>query len=193
MEKYSAAFQMEALESRQLLSAVDGLSPQQVKHAYGFDQIYYRIRHHWQRGDGAGQTIAIVDAFHAPTIQKDLKVFNTQFNLPDTDAYGRPVLTVAMPQGRPAADGGWASEISLDVEWAHAIAPRAHILLVEAASDTTVDLLAAIDYARQQPGVVAGAMWWGGGESPFEKYDEGTLAKPPGAMRGGRALGGVRV
>src|SRR5258708_5739094 len=117
MAKHKTPFQMESLESRQLLSAtIDGLTPDQVKHAYGFDQIYFHIRNHWHRGNGTGQTIAIIDAFHAPAIQSDLKVFDAQFGLPDTDAYGRPVLTVAMPQGRPPVDTGWASEISLDVE-----------------------------------------------------------------------------
>ena len=56
----------------------------------------------------------------------------------------------------------WAGEVALDVEWAHAIAPGAHILLVEAASDATSDLLTAIDYARRQTGVVAVSMSWGG-------------------------------
>jgi subtilase family serine protease len=191
MENNNTAFQMESLEPRQLLSAPDGLSPQQVKHAYGFDQIYFRIRNHWHRGTGAGQTIAIIDAFHAPTIQNDLQVFNAQYGLPDTDASGAPVLTVAMPQGRPPVDTGWASEISLDVEWAHAIAPKAHILLVEAASDSTADLVAAINYARQQPGVVAVSMSWGGDESPFQKADDKILTTPAGHIGGSGLRGGI--
>ena len=191
MEKYNTAFRMESLEPRQLLSTVDGLSPQQVAHAYGFDKIYFHIRNHWHRGNGAGQTIAIVDAFHAPTIQRDLRVFDAQFGLPDTDAYGRSVLTVAMPQGRPEVDTGWASEISLDVEWAHAIAPRAHILLVEAASDSTADLVSAINYARQQPGVVAISMSWGGDESPFQKSDDKILTTPAGHLGGFGIKGGI--
>ena len=60
-------------------------------------------------------------------------------------------------------DSGWASETCLDVEWAHAIAPNAKILLVEAVNPTyDTSLLSAIDYATSQPGVVAVSMSWGG-------------------------------
>ena len=61
-------------------------------------------------------------------------------------------------------DGGWALEISLDVQWAHAIAPNATILLVEAQSSLGSDLLAAVSYATSQPNVVAVSMSWGGSE-----------------------------
>ncbi len=195
---------MECLEQRQLLSAVDGLSPQQVRHAYGFDQVSFvqtshvrdRRRHLTVNkasvaADGSGQTIAIVDAFHAPTIQNDLAVFDNQFGLSSVDGYGKPVLTVAMPQGRPQVDTGWASEISLDVEWAHAIAPRAHILLVEAVSDSNDDLLKAIDYARHQKGVVAVSMSWGGDESPFDTVNNQYLTTPKGHIGGSGHKGGI--
>ena len=195
---------IEPLEPRQLLSAVEGLSPQQVRHAYGFDQvafvqnIYQRNRRHHLTvkqtpvaADGSGQTIAIVDAFHAPTLQNDLAVFDNQFGLSAVDGYGNPVLTVAMPQGRPQVDTGWASEITLDVEWAHAIAPRAHILLVESLSDSTDDLLKAIDFARHQKGVVAVSMSWGGNESPFDKGNNQYLTTPKGHIGGSGHKGGI--
>ena len=66
----------------------------------------------------------------------------------------------------PAAkdDSGWSLETALDTEWSHAIAPKAKILVVEAASDSGTNLLKAVDYARGRAGVVAISMSWGGGE-----------------------------
>ena len=61
-------------------------------------------------------------------------------------------------------DSKWALETFLDVEWAHAIAPNATILLVEAFSDSRYDLIHAVDYASSYPGVVAVSMSWGGDE-----------------------------
>jgi subtilase family serine protease len=67
---------------------------------------------------------------------------------------------------------GWGLEENLDVEWAHAIAPGAKILLVEAASDSGPNLMAAVSYAASQPNVVAVSMSWGGAEfSDESKYD----------------------
>ena len=83
--------------------------------------------------DGRGTTIVIVDAFGSPTIQNDLHVFDQTFGLPDP-----PKLTVLQPAGPvPAFDPtnsvmlDWATETTLDVEWAHVFAPGANIVLVE--------------------------------------------------------------
>ena len=64
----------------------------------------------------------------------------------------------------PPADAGWTQETALDVEWAHATAPGAHLLLVEAASAKTKDLVNAVDFARNQPGVSVVTMSFGGPE-----------------------------
>jgi subtilase family serine protease len=96
-----------------------------------------------------------------------------------------------MPSGRPPVDGGWAMEASLDVEWAHAIAPKAHILLVEAASDGIDNLMYAIDCARKQPGVVAISMSWGGNEFPGESYYDDVLTTPAGHVAGWGRRGGI--
>ena len=195
---------MEHLEPRRFLSAVDGLTPQQVRHAYGFDQVAY-TQVTYKRGphgrrtaistpiaaDGSGQTIAIVDAFRGATIENDLIVFSQQFGLPLKDAYGKPILSIAAPQGKPPVNTVWASEIALDVEWAHAIAPRAHILLVEAKSDADADLLSAIDYARKQKGVVAVSMSWGGNASPFSTINNQYLTTPSGHVGGSGRRGGI--
>ncbi|MGE5675468.1 MAG: S8 family serine peptidase [Mycobacterium leprae] len=134
-----------------------GYKPSQILHAYGFDQV---------SAAGSGQTIAIVDAYGSPTIQNDLAVFNKQFGLPSAN------LTIAYPGGKVRkTDGGWALETSLDVEWAHAIAPAAPILLVVAKSASTSDLLGAVDYATSQGARVV-SMSWGSSEFSSESsYD----------------------
>jgi len=125
-------------------------TPAQIRHAYGFDQVGL---------NGAGQTIAIVDAFNNPTIRQDLNVFNAQFGLPPVD------LTVVNQNGGsnpPAAvDFGWAGETALDVEWAHAIAPLAKIVLVQTRNNVTENLMAGANYARSLPGVSVVSMSWG--------------------------------
>jgi hypothetical protein len=132
-------------------------TPAQVQQAYGFSGIMFGAIH----GDGSGQTIAIVDAQDDPNIQADLNTFDAQFGLPATT-----VTRVDQNGGTsyPATDssGGWEMEESLDVEWAHAMAPGAQILLVEANSAYESDLLTAVDYASAHANVVS--MSWGGGE-----------------------------
>ena len=97
---------------------------------------------------GAGQTIVIVDAYGSPTVQSDLQAFDQIFNLPD------PVLNVIYPGGAPVFnplqnhdEAGWAEETSLDVQWAHAIAPAATIDLVIAANNMGNVLNLAQKYA----------------------------------------------
>lgn len=172
-QRREGRWNIEILEGRLLLSA---MTPAQVSHAYGVDQIMFGA----VKGDGTGQTIAIVDAYDAPTIQSDLAAFNAAFGLPNTDGKGAPVLTVAKPSGTPAYNSLWAQEISLDVEWAHAIAPGAHILLVEAASSNLADLLSAVDYARNQPGVSVVSMSWGATEFSSETIYDSYFTTPAG-------------
>ena len=101
-------------------------SPAQLARAYDLEPL-------WRQGwTGRGRTIAIVDSFGSPTIREDLHTFDAAFGYPD------PKLTIVQPAGKvPAFDpdddeqAGWAGETTLDVEWAHAMAPGADILLVE--------------------------------------------------------------
>jgi subtilase family serine protease len=182
----------QTLEPRQFLSATPtGMTPAQIRHAYGFDLVTFTRRNRHISGDGRGQTIAIVTAYDAPTIKSDLNVFSQTFGLPTADMNGQPILTKVIHRSQPPADSGWALEASLDVEWAHAIAPQAHILLVEAASASTSDLLTAVDYARSQPGVVAVSMSWGGHETPFDSFHDDYLTTPYGHIGGSNLPGGV--
>ncbi len=116
-------------------------SPQQIRHAYNIDTLI-------NAGiTGKGKTIVIIDAYQNPLIQQDLDAFDNTFGLPT------PVFTQIAPDGLTPFDPkngthvGWAGEIALDVQWAHAIAPEANITLVLAKSSADVDILSATKYA----------------------------------------------
>ena len=121
-------------------------------------------------GDGTGQTIAIVDAYDDANIESDLDAFDSHFNVPALPPakfkkIGQTGSAASLPSQPPATgpDAGWDIEISLDVEWAHVMAPGANILLVEANSSGN-DLLDAVVTAAKQPGVSVVTMSWSGDE-----------------------------
>ena len=119
---------------------------------------------------GGSKMIAIVDAYDAPNAASDLAKFSTQFGLPAAN-----FLTVYASGKKPAYDPGWEFEESLDVQWSHAMAPGAKIVLVEAASNSFADLMAAEDVASKMVNAAGGgevSNSWGGGEWPGETaYD----------------------
>jgi subtilase family serine protease len=145
-----------------------GYSPSQFAQAYGFNQISFGS----VKGDGAGQTIAIIDAYDDPTIASDLATFDSALGIPAPPSFTKVNQTGGTSY--PSGDSGWGVETSLDVEWAHGMAPGANILLVEANSNVSTDLYAAIDYARNQPGVSVLSMSWGTnefyGEGSYDSY-----------------------
>jgi hypothetical protein len=98
---------------------------------------------------GAGQTIAIVDAYDDPTAEQDLAVYRAQYGLPACTTANGCFQKVSQRGGTdlPAADPGWAGEISLDLDMVSAAAPLAHILLVEGDSASFADLGASVDEA----------------------------------------------
>jgi subtilase family serine protease len=101
--------------------------PAQIQTAYNEQPLF-------NRGiTGAGQTIVIVDSFGSPTIRSDLATFDAQFNLPAPPSFRiiHPAGTIPRYDPTNANDVGWAGETTLDVEWAHTMAPGARILLVE--------------------------------------------------------------
>jgi autotransporter-associated beta strand protein len=152
-----------------------GLLPAQVRHAYGIDQISFGNGS--VAGDGSGQTIAIIDAFDDPNIANDLHQFDLRFSLPD------PAFTKVAQDGStnyPPPNSGWITEIALDVEWSHAVAPGANLLLVEAQDASFNNLNAAVDYARNQPGVVAVSMSYGAGEFSGETAYDSFFNTPLG-------------
>jgi len=121
---------------------------------------------------GAGQTIGIVDAYNDPTAEGDLATYSSTFGLPACTAASGCFKKVNQTGGAsyPSTNGGWALEISLDVQVAHAACPKCKILLVEASSNSFANLLAAEDYATSHATVVSNS--WGGSESSSETgYD----------------------
>lgn len=148
-----------------------GYQPSQIQSAYGFNQITFS--NGTIKGDGSGQTIAIVDAYNDPNIQKDLKTFDSEWSLP---AGNVTVVNQTGGSKLPKSNSGWSLEISLDVEWAHAMAPGAKILLVEASTSSLSDLLTAVSYAGQHASVVS--MSWGSGEFSSETAYDSYFNKP---------------
>ena len=142
------------VKTRPTATYVNGYSPEQLRTAYGVNA---------QSKRGAGETIAIVDAYGDSNIENDLNVFDQRFGLSAPKN-----ISVSYPQGKPTStDGGWALETALDVEWAHAMAPDANLLVIAAKSASTQDLLNAIQYANNHSAQVV-SMSWGGNESRRE-------------------------
>lgn len=115
--------------------------PQQIRRAYNITNLI-------KSGiKGQGRSIVIIDAFSSPTLRQDFKVFNSTFGLPSSN------LRVIAPQGMVPFNKndpnmvGWSAEISLDVEYAHAVAPAATITLVLARTNQDQDILNATKYA----------------------------------------------
>ncbi len=158
------------LVARPLASASPtGLSPVDIKGAYSFSSSYTA---------GSGWTIGIVDAYDDPTAENDLNVFSQQYGLPPCTTANLCFTKVNQTGGTkyPRKNGGWALEISLDIQWAHAIAPGAHILLVEASSNSFSNLLAAEDYAKTHAQYVSNS--WGGSESSSESGYDSHFVQP---------------
>jgi subtilase family serine protease len=118
-------------------------TPQEIQQAYGYSGLLS------SGVDGSGKTIVIIDAFQNPYITTDLSIFDSTFGLP------APNFTQIAPLGLTPFDindpnqDGWAFEIQLDVEYAHAMAPGANIVLALAPSNNDADLLATTQYVVQ--------------------------------------------
>ncbi len=174
-----ARFQLETLDDRCLLSGYyspvqpSGYTPAQITAAYGLNAITFTSSAGATvKGDGSGETIALIEMYHDPNLASDLATFDAAYGLPT------PTLNVVDQAGNQT-NTGWAQEESLDVEWAHAIAPGASILVVEAApADSATqqlqNLLNAVNTARNTAGVVVVSMSWGfsemSNESSFDTY-----------------------
>ena len=142
-----------------------GISPSQMQTAYGVNAIRFGSI----AGNGAGQTIAIIDAYNDPTAASDLASFDSFYGLPAPASFTQLNQSggTALPSNAPL--GGWGVEESLDVEWAHVIAPRASIILYEANSSSLSDLVnAAVVTAKGNASVSAISMSFGGGETSGE-------------------------
>ena len=123
-----------------MASTVSGYVPSDLQSAYALPSSTA----------GSGQTVAIVDAYNDPNAESDLGVYRSQFGLPAcTTANGcfKKVNQNGVQGSYPRSNGGWAQEISLDLDMVSAICPNCHIILVEASSATNANLGTAVNTA----------------------------------------------
>ncbi|MBX5465074.1 MAG: S8/S53 family peptidase [Clostridia bacterium] len=114
--------------------------PAQIRHGYGIDRV---------GADGSGTTVVVVDAFGSSTAAQDLADFSRRYGLPPAQLQVvQPFGTANLPPANPnfANQQGWAAEIGLDLEWAHAVAPGARLVLV-ASPNNQNDLFEAVNWA----------------------------------------------
>jgi len=126
---------------------------------------------------GGSKVIAIVDAFDDPNAATDLATFSIQFGLPAAN-FSKVFASGVKPPQDPT--GGWELEESLDIEWAHAMAPSARIILVEAASNSLSNLLAAETVAANLVAAAGGgevSNSWGSGEFSGETSFDSRFIK----------------
>jgi subtilase family serine protease len=158
----TAALAREAESGQRSISSTTpgGYGPSQLQSAYKLTSAI---------GGGAGRTVAIVDAYDDPNAESDLAVYRSQFGLPAcTTANGCfKKVGESGTSSLPAANAGWAEEISLDVDMVSANCPNCHILLVEANSTSFTDLGKSVNTAASL-GAFAISNSYGGSESSSE-------------------------
>jgi len=157
-------------------ATVSVYTPAQIRQAYGFAALPDGTPANKSVYQGAGQIIVILDAYHNATAGADLNTFSAKFGLPactllPTVYQPRAAISAlvskpaagegcsfqtlyvnsagAQAAAPPAVNAAWAVEIALDVQWAHAMAPKAKIVLVEAASASGNDLMNAMLFASK--------------------------------------------
>jgi len=148
-----------------------GFLPADLQAAYGLTSI--------AASSGGSATIAIVDAYDAPTAEADLGVYRAKFSLPACTTANGCFRKVDQNGGTsyPKADGGWAQEISLDLDMASAICPKCKILLVEAKSAYFTDLALAVNRAASMGATVISNSY-GGPEYASEANDQSAYNHP---------------
>jgi hypothetical protein len=167
-------------------ASIVGYTPSEIRTAYGAGSITFGP----VAGDGSGQTIAIVDAFDNPSLvdttatnfaTSDLGEFDAAFGLPAPPSFTKLDETGAA-SGLPSTDpsGAWEVEEALDVEWAHALAPAAGIVLIECNSANLGDMYQGVMTAAALPGVSVISMSWGAAEFAGETSLDKTFTTPAG-------------
>jgi subtilase family serine protease len=151
-----------------------GYGPADLSAAYGLGPV---------RGNGAGRTIAIVDAFDNPRAEADLAVYRRTFGLPAcTTANGcfRKVNQRGAASPLPPGDPGWGVEIALDLQAASAACPRCSLLLVEGDDPQVANLAAAVDTAVRLHATVVSNSYgldeWGGMRAYQASYNHPGVA-----------------
>jgi subtilase family serine protease len=146
-----------------------GYGPADLRSAYNLTSL------------GAGHTVAIVDAFDDPSAEADLAVYRSQFGLGACTTANGCFKKVDQNGGSnyPAADAGWATEISLDVQMVSAVCPLCHILLVEGSAATSAALDKAVDTAARM-GASAISNSYGASESASQVTADDPHYNHPG-------------
>lgn len=153
-------------------SSPSGYNPADLRSAYNLPSA----------SAGSGQTVAIVDAYDDPNAEADLGVYRSQFGLPPcTTANGcfRKVNQSGVQGNYPRANGGWAEEISLDLDMVSAICPNCHITLVEASSSSLTNLGTAVNEAAKL-GANEISNSYGGSESSSDPSYDASYFNHPG-------------
>jgi subtilase family serine protease len=137
------------------------LSPAQLRAAYNLNGT-----------SGGGRTVAIVDAFGYPNLERDLTVYRNFYGLPACTAANGCLRVINQTGGTtpPTTDLGWSQEQALDVDAVSAACPDCKIVVVQSSSASFVDLGTAVNTAAAQPGVVAISNSYGGGDAPDSTY-----------------------
>ncbi|MFJ5881311.1 peptidase S8 [Kitasatospora cineracea] len=156
-----------------------GVTPNATPSGYGPGDLLsaYKL----PANGGAGMTVAIVDAYNDPNAESDMAVYRSQYGLPACTKASGCFKQVNQSGGSslPANNSGWAGEISLDLDMVSAIAPNAHIVLVEASSATMANLGTSVNTA-----VSLGAKFvsnsYGGGESSADTSYDSSYFNHPG-------------
>ena len=155
-------------EPRDFASSPSGYTPQQMRAAYQYNRI---------PDQGSNAIIGIVDACGDTSIENDLGVFSTQFHLPQCTTQNGCLTIITQNNPCNGHQGNWALEQSLDVEWAHAMAPGAKIVLVQSADSDDTLFTAVLQAVGAGASVVS--MSWGGPEfSGQQSYDSMYFSNP---------------
>ena len=137
--------------------------------------------------DGAGESVAVVDAYDDPTAVSDVATYRSAWGLPACDPSTEAgCLTKVNDKGQtsplpaPAGHSGWATEESLDVDMVSAICPKCHIYLVEASGASNGDLGTAVDAAVKVLHVKYVSNSYGGRPKPGDPSDDTKYFDHPG-------------
>ncbi|MEV7071583.1 S53 family peptidase [Streptomyces sp. NPDC093990] len=150
-----------------------GYGPSDLRSAYGLTAA--------SANNGSGQTVAVVDAYDDPDAEADLATYRSYYGLPAcTTANGcfKKVSQTGSTTSLPTADSGWAGEISLDLDMVSAIAPNAHIVLVEAKSSSMANLGTAVNEAVKLGARFVSNSYGGSESSADSSYDSAYFNHP---------------
>ncbi|MDH6128970.1 subtilase family serine protease [Kitasatospora sp. GP82] len=155
-----------------------GVTPDATPSGYGPSDLL--SAYNLPAGGGAGQTIAIVDAYNDPNAESDLAVYRAQYGLPACTTANGCFKKVNQTGGTkyPASNSGWAGEISLDLDMVSAIAPNAKIILVEANTASMTNLGTSVNTAVKLGAKFVSNSYGGSESSSDTSYDTSYFNHP---------------